>query len=99
VAHGLTARSLVAWSPEGTVLAWQAGRMVMSAQVHQGTVSGQQTVAERDGALALIWSPDGQSLAAPSSAGLLLISADGAHVRANDSRATSNGQFSWSVAG
>lgn len=99
VAHGLTAPSLVAWSPEGTVLAWQAGRMVMSAQVHQGTVSGQQTVAERDGALALIWSPDGQSLAAPSSAGLLLISADGAHVRANDSRATSNGQFSWSVAG
>lgn len=99
VAHGLTSRSSVAWSPNGAMLAWQAGSAVMSAQVRQGEISGQKTVAERDSALALIWSPDGQSLAAPSSAGLLLVTADGAQVRATDNHATSTGQFSWSIAG
>ncbi len=65
----------------------------MSAQIHQGAASGAKTVAQNADALALVWAPDGQSLAVRSSAGLLLVTADGAHIRATDSQATSGGQL------
>lgn len=99
VADGLSASSLVAWSPQSDALAWRSGNAVKSAQIHQGVISGQNTVAQGVDALALVWSPDGQSLAVRSSAGLLLVTSDGLHVRATDSQATSDSALTWSVAG
>jgi hypothetical protein len=99
VAHSLTAGSQVAWSPKSDALAWQSGQSVMSAPVHNGAVGVAKTVAANANANALIWAPDGQSLAVRSSTGLLLVSADGAHVRASDTNAAEAGQFAWSVAG
>jgi hypothetical protein len=99
IAHGLTAQSLVVWSPESAALAWQSGNTVVSAQIHQGAASGAKSVAQNADVLALVWAPDGQSLAVRSSAGLLLVTADGAHIRATDGQATSGGQLSWSLAG
>ncbi len=101
VAHGLTAGSQVAWTPKSDALAWQSGQSVMSALVHNGAVGVAKTVAANANANAnaLIWAPDGQSLAVRSSIGLLLVSADGAHVRASDTNAADTGQFAWSVAG
>lgn len=99
IAHGLTAQSLVIWSPDGDAVAWQSGNTVMSAPAHQDAASGAKMVAQSAGLSALVWSPDGQSLAVRSSIGLLLVTADGAHVRATDSHATSGGQLSWSLAG
>lgn len=99
VAHGLTARGQVEWSPKSDALAWQSGQTVISAPVHNGAVGVAKTVAANANANALIWAPDGQSLAVRSSTGLLLVSADGAHVRASDTNAADSGQFAWSVAG
>jgi hypothetical protein len=99
VAHGLTAGSQVAWSPKSDALAWQSGQAVMSARVQNGAAGAAKTVAANVNANALIWAPDGQSLAVRSSTGLLLVTADGAHVRASDAGAADSGQFAWSVAG
>lgn len=100
VAHGLTAQSLVAWSPDSSELAWQSGDAVMTAQVHQGVVSAAKLAAKDVYAQALVWSSDGQSLAVRSSAaGLLLVSADGAHIHATDNHATHSSKFAWSLAG
>lgn len=98
-ASGLTARSQVAWSPKGDALAWQAGQAVLSASVSNGAAGAAKTVAANANANALVWAPDGQSLAVRSSTGLLLVTADGAHVRASDSSAAADGQFAWSIAG
>ncbi|HEX5441558.1 MAG TPA: zf-HC2 domain-containing protein [Ktedonobacterales bacterium] len=99
VAHGLTARSQVAWSPKGDALAWQAGQAVLSVPVRNGAVGAAKTVAANANASALAWAPDGQSLAVRSSTGLLLVTADGAHVRASDGKASGDRQFAWSIAG
>ncbi|HKT37120.1 MAG TPA: hypothetical protein VJR48_02045, partial [Ktedonobacterales bacterium] len=98
VAHGLTAHSQVAWSPKNDALAWQAGQAVLSASVRSGAASAAKTVAANANANALVWAPDGQSLAVRSSTGLLLVTADGAH-RASDGSAAGDGQFAWSIAG
>ncbi len=99
VAHGLTAHSQVAWSPRSDALAWQSGQTVMSARVQNGAAGDAKTVAANANANALVWAPDGQSLAVRSSTGLLLVTADGAHIRASDNSAAGDGQFAWSVAG
>jgi anti-sigma factor RsiW len=99
VAHGLTARSQVAWSPKSDALAWQAGQAVLIAPVRNGAAGVAKTVAANANANVLVWAPDGQSLAVRSSTGLLLVTADGAHVRASDSNAAGDGQFAWSIAG
>ncbi|HEX5158895.1 MAG TPA: zf-HC2 domain-containing protein [Ktedonobacterales bacterium] len=99
VAHGLTPRSQVAWSPKSDALAWQAGQAVLSAPVRNGVAGAAKTVAANTNANALVWAPDGQSLALRSSTGLLLVTADGAHVRASDANAAGDGQFTWSIAG
>jgi anti-sigma factor RsiW len=99
VAHGLTARSHIAWSPKSDALAWQSGQAVMSARVQNGAAGAAKTVAANANANALIWAPDGQSLAVRSSSGVLLVSADGARERASDAHAADTGQFAWSVAG
>jgi hypothetical protein len=99
VAHGLTARSQVAWSPKSDTLAWQAGQAVLSASVRNGAAGVAKSVAANANANALVWAPDGQSLAVRSSAGLMLVTADGAHVRASDANAAGDGQFAWSIAG
>ena len=99
VAHGLTAHSQVAWSPKGDALAWQAGQAVLSATVHNGVASAARTVAANTDPNALVWAPDGKSIAVRSSGGLLLVTSDGAPVGASDSNATSDGPFAWSIAG
>jgi hypothetical protein len=99
VAHGLTASSQVAWSPKSDALAWQAGQAVLSVSVHNGAAGTAKTVAANANANGLVWAPDGQSLAVRSSTGLLLVTADGAHVRASDGNAAGDGQFAWSIAG
>ncbi|MGE5335590.1 MAG: zf-HC2 domain-containing protein [Nitrososphaerota archaeon] len=99
VARGLTAQSLVAWAPDGGELAWQSDDAVMTVQVHQGVAGAAKLAAHEVDAQALVWSSDGQSLAVRSSTGLLLVSADGAHIRATDSHATRSSKFAWSLAG
>jgi anti-sigma factor RsiW len=99
VAHGLTAQGPVEWSPRSDLLAWQSSHAVMSARVQGGAAGAQKTVAQNADALALVWAPDGQSLAVRSTAGLLLVTADGTQIRASDSKAAGNGQFVWSIAG
>jgi anti-sigma factor RsiW len=99
VASGLTARSQVAWSPKSDALAWQAGQAMLSAPVRNGAAGAAKMVAANADANALVWAPDGQSLAVRSSTGLLLVTADGAHVRASDVNAAGDGQFAWSIAG
>ncbi|HEX6540565.1 MAG TPA: hypothetical protein VF040_02330, partial [Ktedonobacterales bacterium] len=99
IAHGLTAQSVVAWSSDSTALAWQSGRVVMSARIAQGSTSMQKMVAQEAGVLALMWSPDGQSLAAQAPSGVVLMSADGAQMREVDGAETSGTQFAWSLSG
>jgi hypothetical protein len=67
--------------------------------VQNGAAGAAKTVASNANANALIWAPDGQSLAVRSSSGVLLVSADGARERASDAHAADTGQFAWSVAG
>ncbi|HKW23714.1 MAG TPA: hypothetical protein VJO13_20205, partial [Ktedonobacterales bacterium] len=62
-------------------------------------VGAAKMVAANANANALVWAPDSQSLAVRSSTGLLLVTADGAHVRASDANAAGDGQFAWSIAG
>ena len=98
VARGLAAASPVAWSVDGTALAWQAEQGVMSAAIHQDTVGAETLVASNVTAQALIWAPDGQALAARSAMGVLLVPASG-KASVTDSQATSGGRFAWSLAG
>jgi anti-sigma factor RsiW len=99
VASGVAAGGLVAWSPDSAAVAWQSGDAVMGAQIHQGRATGVHSIALQTSALALSWATDGRTLAVRSVAGLLLMSADGAHVRASDSHLASGGLFAWSLAG
>ncbi len=99
VASRVAAGGPVAWSPDSAAIAWQSGDAVLSAQIHQGRATGVHSIALQTAALALSWAADGQTLAVRSVAGLLLMSADGAHVRASDSHLANSGLFAWSLAG
>ncbi|HEU5349643.1 MAG TPA: hypothetical protein VFU63_13610 [Ktedonobacterales bacterium] len=99
VGRGLVAHGLIAWSPDSAALAWQSDSGVVSVQLHRGVASPAKTVAQDADVQALVWASDGLNLAVQSSEGLLLVSADGAHIRASDSHAASGGKFVWSLAG
>lgn len=99
VARGLTAQSLVAWSPDGDALAWQSDEGVVSAPISLDAAGGAKVIAPRITATSLAWAPDGQSLALQTSAGVSLASPTGASARAADSQAANNGRFAWSLAG
>jgi hypothetical protein len=99
VARGLTAASPVAWSADGTALAWQAEEGVMSAAIHLDAAGAAKLVAANVTAQALIWAPDGQALAARSATGVLLAPANSGQASVTDSLATSGGRLTWSLAG
>lgn len=99
VARGLTVASPLAWSADGTALAWQADEGVMSAPIHLNAPGTATLVAAHVTAQALVWAPDGQALAARSATGVLLAPATGGQVSVTDSQATSGGRFAWSLAG
>ena len=98
VAHGLSAKSVVAWSSDSASLAWQSGSEVMTAKIHQNAASAVKAVAQGM-ALTLVWSPDGQVIAVRSASGLALVTVNGAQTQATDSHAANGGRLAWSLAG
>ena len=79
IATSATLPSAMAWSADGQQLAFQLDGALMNAHISGGRVTTLATLGHSATVTTLLWSPDGQTLAASSLRGVTLTTSDGAH--------------------